>query len=187
MRRFQANRWQRNIAQNRNRVLSARDPSFRQDPIVPFPRTAEGRGHLFGRTHLTHAETGPFTRRLDDQRQPEALQCLLRIWLVHQDHVRRSGQSLRLPQLFGAQFIHADRTGRHAAAGIGDPGQLQCALNDAVLAAAAMQRDKRAVTSQRWQPREKIRLHVDSDRRHPRTAQRLEDGGTAAERNLPLP
>ena len=67
-----------------------------------------------------------------------------------------------MPDLFGTQFVHTDRRGHDATAGIGNTQTFKQALQAAILTAAPMQRDKHPVRALTHQLLGQLRTGVDA-------------------------
>jgi hypothetical protein len=91
------------------------------------------------------ADARTFQRRLDDQRQAEVGHYFIEIGALVDDGVLRRRDAVRQPHDLGGDLVHADRRRHHAAAGVRDAELLEGALQAAVFAVAAVQRDEDAV------------------------------------------
>src|SRR5260221_7251923 len=100
--------------------------------------------------------------------------------------MRRRGQTLCRPDALGAQLVHGERRSEHAAARIGNAEPLEDALDRAVLAEAAMQRDDDALEALLLEGGEVFFLWIEGVRVDPLGAKRLQHHGAALQRNFAL-
>ncbi|MNT36081.1 hypothetical protein D3C72_1721410 [compost metagenome] len=84
-------------------------------------------------------------RRLDDQRQAQFRGDLGQVGAVIEHRVLRRRQLMHQPDHLGVNLVHAHRASHHAAARVGNAQLFQRALQAAVFAEAAVQRDEDAV------------------------------------------
>ena len=86
-------------------------------------------------------------RRLDDERQAKALGQSGQLMRSQQHFPRRRGQAACLPHLLGADLVDGHGRCHDPRTGVGNAQHLQNALDGAVLAVAAMQRNEGAVVA----------------------------------------
>ena len=89
-------------------------------------------------------------------------------------------------QPFGQRLVHGDRRRRHARMGVGDAQMLQNTLDDAVLAAASVQRIEGDVRGRRQRVDQPTQIVVHIDRRdlEPALAQCVRSRGAGNQRHL---
>ncbi len=124
--------------------------------------------------------------RFDDQRQAQFLGRRNTIVFAAQHAVTRGWNTQAVPHLLGAQLVHGQRRREDAAAGVRDAGALEQALHAAVFTATAVQNNEGAVDLLGLQAGEEIIAHVDTERVHAGTLQRLKHGVAGLERHVAL-
>src|SRR6185295_586260 len=95
-------------------------------------------------------------------------------------------QALGLPDALGAQLVHRQRRGQHAAAGVWNAEPFEDALHRAVFAEAAVQRDEHALEALLFQGGEVALLWIERVGVDAFRTQRLEHHAAAFEGDLAL-
>ena len=125
-------------------------------------RSASSRSR--GALHLGHAERRALVRRLDDERQPEPRATAAKSAPRRQQLVARRRQPAACHTSLVRHLSIASAEREHAAAGVGDAEQLERALDRAVLAAAAVQRDEARASKRSRDQRRRARARADRRR-----------------------
>ena len=147
--RDDADHWQgpglRSRAQHGTGGFITGDELLAQHLGVVFGGQRIGRRAFIGRHHLGHADARSLAGRLDDHGGAQGFEGSAR-FVDAGDHAPIGrGQSLEAPDALGHDLVHGDARGHHSRPRVGNPEQLQRALDRAVLAIAAVQRDEAAV------------------------------------------
>ena len=179
-------RGQRLILEDRDGVLRARNPGFREHQRLQFRGHGVGGGQVRGTLDLRHADGGALGGRLHDQRELEALERVLEILLPAQHHEVRARDAHGKREALGAQLVHADGRAHDAAAGIRDTEVLERALQRPVFAPRSMQRDPHAREALRGQLVQRPIARVEGLRVHAAAPQALQHRVAGEERDLAL-
>src|SRR6185503_10551474 len=175
------------LAEHAGGVFGAVDELLgERDVAVLLRRQLVRRRQVFRRKHLRQAQRGALVRRLDDQRQLQLARNGLPVALFVEDAETRRRQLVGDPDHLGAPLVHADRRAHHAAAGVGDAEHLERALDGAVLAAAAVQRDEAAREAFALQLEYVALRRIEGVRVDALGAQCLQNTVTAHERDFAL-
>ncbi len=132
LRRLDPDQRQRRVAENRRGQFPAVDKLFREHHRVMLCRQRVGGGQFLRRAHLGQADRRTLMDRLDDEGQSQCLHDGRPIRVLMQQHVLRHGDADCLAHQFGTPFVHRQRAGHDAAAGVRNTEHLQRALHRSV-------------------------------------------------------
>ncbi|MNJ64541.1 hypothetical protein D3C77_604990 [compost metagenome] len=124
--------------------------------------------------------------RFDDQREAQFRARRNTVSFAAQHGVTRGRNTQALPHLLGAQLVHGQRRGQHAAAGVGNAQALQQTLHAAVFTATAVENDEGAVDLLALQAIEQVVTDIDGNHVDTGAGQRIDHGRTGFQRNLTL-
>ncbi len=117
-RRLDANQRQDFAPQYRRGVLWPHHATLDQDHAVQFTCTVQSGRQIGNGGHFAHTQTGTLMRRLDHQRQTQAIDQDLRIGLTLHHGKSRRRESGTAPNALGTHLIHPQRRTQHTAAGV---------------------------------------------------------------------
>ena len=103
-----------------------------------------------------------------------------------QHRMTRGRQAQALPHLLGAQFVHGQSRGQHAAAGVGNFQAFEQALHAAVFTATAVQHNKGAVDFLAAQVLQQIGAHIDTEGINASGLQGFQHSGAGFQRHRAL-
>ena len=161
-------------------VFRAGDPRLRRTPSGSMQRRGLiGGEQLIGLLDLGHAHRGTLRRGFHDHGQARVARCSCRDRRASAAPCSRGRNAHGLREPLGAQLVHADGRTHHAAAGVRQPEEIQRALQRAVFAARAVQRDEHALELAREQLAERLVARIE------RGARRHRASASAARQALP--
>ena len=154
---------QRLSAEHGAGVFAAVDKAFGDDFAVQvaFAQLAVHFRQLAGLLHFHHAHAAAFGGRLHKHRQAELGFHGGKIGIIVQYGEIGYGQAECLPNQFAAVFIHTQRGGGHAAAGVGDADGIEQRLHGAVFAIGAVQHIEGYLKTLRFQLQDVLFFRVE--------------------------
>jgi hypothetical protein len=133
------------IAEDGGGVFATQDRAFGNHQRIVLRRFGVGNAKIARLLDLADADRRSFAGRLDEQRQAQLGFDAGKVTVGVEQHVFRHRQPTCLPEQFAAPFVHAQRRGHHATAGIRDAHQFENTLDGAVFAVTPVQRNESAI------------------------------------------
>ena len=143
-------------------------------------------GQLARLLHFHHAYAAAFGGRLHKHRQAKLRFHGGKIGIIMQYGEIGYGQAECLPNQFAAVFVHTQRGGGHAAAGVGDADGIEQRLHGAVFAIGAVQHIEGYLKTLRFQLQDVLFFRVEPVGIDAPALQGGQYGRTAVERHFAL-